>query len=637
MIKNSFLLLFLLCLCCCVYNKSEKYNSIEKDCCKTEGLFKGKWEDYYECALSCIEDESYEQSIVYLNHALSVKKKDKRKIRTYGVHIIDYFPHREKGMSFFFLGQYKQALKELKTSIQQEPSAKAFYYRDEVIKLLRHDDKITTPDITATIMTSYYQLNDVYWTNDMAFDVAGIVRDINYINQITINGQDINQESSLQNIKFSKKIMFSQGNQQIDIVAKNILGGVNKKIIKVYIDRSGPLITLKHIDNSKGLTLHIFDDTGEINLIVNNKIFLTQQVKSKIVDIPNTLLKKENTIQAIDKLGNISTLELQNDMNHQYQSSLYIAQNKTNIMTDSGYGMFTKPDQTIKVFIKGISESNNTAYKNIISLTGKISAKNDIDQFIINETSLLKTKGQSVSFNIPIHLNEGNNEIQIFAKEKSGVPVRIMIPIFKKLSQAHCLENRFVIKIKSFGGLYRNNSIESEEEIHFKNIFTDIMKQKKRFQVLNNSEYNKSPDALLYGKVRKRKNGIEIITRLIDTQTRRIMKIGIVKDIYIPSIRKISWKSSAKQISENIHNEFPLMTGIIKQINDNNAVVDFEKREVKMYWPLVIFRQKHPDHVLGSETDIVDFGVIDGAINDQYIVEMKNQLREPLYLFAITM
>ncbi|ETR65015.1 MAG: hypothetical protein OMM_14950 [Candidatus Magnetoglobus multicellularis str. Araruama] len=95
--KINVLIFCFICLSSCTFKTPEIKN---EDCCITEGLFKGKWEDYYECGLFCIEKECYAQAVEYLNQALSIKTIDKRMIRTYGVHMIDYFPHREKEWLF---------------------------------------------------------------------------------------------------------------------------------------------------------------------------------------------------------------------------------------------------------------------------------------------------------------------------------------------------------------------------------------------------------------------------------------------------------------------------------------------------------------------------------------------------------
>jgi len=92
---------------------------------KSDGLFTSRWYDYYERALSYMKGECYQYAIEDLNKAIQIEYKDERWVKTYGMHFMDYFPHREKGIIHYLIGEYYYAEKELSLSIEQEISAKA--------------------------------------------------------------------------------------------------------------------------------------------------------------------------------------------------------------------------------------------------------------------------------------------------------------------------------------------------------------------------------------------------------------------------------------------------------------------------------------------------------------------------------
>jgi hypothetical protein len=633
--KINALILCFICLSSCIFKTPEIKKTHHENCCITEGLFKGKWEDYYECGLFCIEKECYSQAVEYLNQALSIKTVDKRMIRTYGVHMIDYFPHREKGMALFFMNQYQHALKELCLSIQQEPSAKAFYYRDEILKILRKDE-ITKPEIIVRILSNYIESDKVFWTKEMSVKVSIIALDKNYVCGISINDQQYEMAPSKQKVQLSRTIQFEQGKQKLEVCANNILGGKNKKSIHLFIDRSGPLITLNQIDSRNEIKGHIFDDTGEITILVNNQLFLVQREIRQSFIIPPHILNNKNTIQAVDKLGNTSTVEIDKDILSQRFYPL-TAQKKPDFMTDVGYGLFMLND-AIKVKIKGISkESQNIAYKNIISFEGEISAKNNIEALTVNNQSLFQTPGKKITFNIPIRLNEGNNAIHLSTKEKKCKSVHLTLEVFKKNASVYSIENRFAVKVKSFGGLYWHYQ-ETEQAVHFKNIFTRIMRQKKRFRILTNNDKEIFSDALLYGELRQRNQGLEILVRLTNSQTREVMKVAVIKDIYIPSIKNKSWKALAEKIVANIHEEFPLDSGIINEFNEHDVNIEFKNKFfIKKNWPLIIFREIEPDSILGSETEITGYGKIIESLENKYKAIVDPIPEKYTGLFAITM
>ena len=102
---------------------------------KTSGyIFRHKWWNYYERGISYAEGEFYEDAIGDFTQAINQRPGDQRMARTYGMHFIDYFPHRELGIIHYQRGDLAAARKELELSLSQYPSAKARYYLDRVRK-----------------------------------------------------------------------------------------------------------------------------------------------------------------------------------------------------------------------------------------------------------------------------------------------------------------------------------------------------------------------------------------------------------------------------------------------------------------------------------------------------------------------
>ena len=85
----------------------------------------GRWYNFYDQALKLMQQKQYAAAVEKFNQALKTKSKDTKKIKTYGMHFISYFPHREKGICLFYLGQTEQARNELQLSIRQQYSQRA--------------------------------------------------------------------------------------------------------------------------------------------------------------------------------------------------------------------------------------------------------------------------------------------------------------------------------------------------------------------------------------------------------------------------------------------------------------------------------------------------------------------------------
>lgn len=88
----------------------------------------GKWYNFYEEGLELEKAGKYALAIAKFDEALKLKDMDINKIKTYGMHFIEYFPHREKGICYYHLGQTERARFELSISIKQQYSALAQEY-----------------------------------------------------------------------------------------------------------------------------------------------------------------------------------------------------------------------------------------------------------------------------------------------------------------------------------------------------------------------------------------------------------------------------------------------------------------------------------------------------------------------------
>ncbi len=85
----------------------------------------GEWFRNYADGLKAMKAQNYESAAELFRSALKGNPKDKKKVRTYGMHFIEYFPHRELGICLYYLGDNSEALRHLQISMEQEPSPRA--------------------------------------------------------------------------------------------------------------------------------------------------------------------------------------------------------------------------------------------------------------------------------------------------------------------------------------------------------------------------------------------------------------------------------------------------------------------------------------------------------------------------------
>ena len=92
----------------------------------------GEWFKVYDEGLKTMEKGDYQQASALFKDAIKGNPTDKQKVRTYGLHFIEYFPHRELGVCLYNLGDTAGAQRELKISVQDEPSERANEYLRQI-------------------------------------------------------------------------------------------------------------------------------------------------------------------------------------------------------------------------------------------------------------------------------------------------------------------------------------------------------------------------------------------------------------------------------------------------------------------------------------------------------------------------
>ncbi len=98
----------------------------------TQLLAGGEWYKLYQDGLDAMEKGDYQAASELFRQAIKGNPDDDENVRTYGMHFIEYFPHRELGICLYHLGETTAAGKELKISMSQEPSDRAREYMRKI-------------------------------------------------------------------------------------------------------------------------------------------------------------------------------------------------------------------------------------------------------------------------------------------------------------------------------------------------------------------------------------------------------------------------------------------------------------------------------------------------------------------------
>ena len=236
----------------------------------TSGFFRGKWWNYYERGISFTEGEFYLKAAEDIKNAIRKRNNDQWRSRTYGMHFIDYFPHRELGIIYYHLTRYNEAVQELEKSLQTAQSAKAKYFLNKARKAVL--DKTGKDKFPPSLKID--SPLDGTITNQFAITVTGNAEDDYYISSLSVNRSPLPVELSAKTVRLKKEVPLQRGRNEIKVHASDLTGKTTEKIITVIVDRKGPLVTIEEQEiqgNKVIISGFISDSTGIRSFSINGK------------------------------------------------------------------------------------------------------------------------------------------------------------------------------------------------------------------------------------------------------------------------------------------------------------------------------------------------------------------------------
>lgn len=193
--------------------------------------------DHYSNGQKSQRKSNWEEAVQNYHKAIQLKKDDEKRVRTYGVNFIDYFPNRELGIAYYRLKDFKNARLYLEQSLNSQYSERAHEYLAKLgpEDLSAEDDEI--PEIPADAVAaipldrskpsisvlspsllSADELSPVPNENKQ-LTLTGKVEDQSGIYEVLVNGKDATLSASGE---FQVNVPLSVGSNNIVIVARDI-------------------------------------------------------------------------------------------------------------------------------------------------------------------------------------------------------------------------------------------------------------------------------------------------------------------------------------------------------------------------------------------------------------------------------
>jgi len=217
----------------------------DRQCGTTSGwIWRATWWNFYERGQSWAECDLLDEAVEDFQRAIERRDADQRHARTYGMHFVDdYFPHRELGIAFLRQGKLEEAERELKTSLDAQPSARARFYLNEVRRAsLRRRGLGALPGPVLELDGAA-----TFATREPNVWISGRARSGQYVGAIEIDGQPQLIELGELEVPFRAAVPVPLGTRTVTVVATDLLGNRSESVISITGDREGPVVAVQDI------------------------------------------------------------------------------------------------------------------------------------------------------------------------------------------------------------------------------------------------------------------------------------------------------------------------------------------------------------------------------------------------------
>ena len=589
------------------------------------GIFRGKWWNYYERGLESAERGDLPAALKDLRQAASMRDRDQRNARTYGMHFVDYFPHREIGVVLCDQGDLAGAAKELEESIRSEETAKAAFYLNKVkqLTLERQQVKAAAPEITVISPAP----GTVVKTATVA--IKGKAAGAGSVAKIAVNGEPYRFERARESVEFTQEVPVEDGRNELVVTAEDLLGAKSEKTVTVIVDRDGPSVQVfdvkAEVEGGKKyvrLTGEVSDATWISRLTVNGKAVDVSGEKSMPLDLRwEQGTHPKLTVQAVDPFENETNavLDVEKELTAQNRPPrpFLIALN-----ADKLFGFDKDPP--------GVSLRSAGEVPPVLSeryyVEGEASDNRNVGRIVINGKDVYAKGGRKIFFSKVVTLAEGKNDIVIDVYDTSDNRTSRKISVTRKVPEVMQNNARMSITVLPFDG----GRAAERVQLAYEQLIGAFVDQ-KRFSVIERSKLEQilleqkltkekltdpensirvgrlmSADAILATTVREDARSFEIVARIISTETSEVLG---VKDVFAGDKDRRTVKESMANLAAKVAVEFPVVEGMVVKASGRNIVMDVgETSNLKSNMSVIFFRKgqeiRHPvtGRSLGWET-----------------------------------
>ena len=602
-------------------------------------MFRHRWWNYYSRGLGLAEQREHARAMDDFQTALRKRDGDQYMARTYGMHFVDYFPHREMGIVLWEMNRLAQAQRQLETSIAQTPTAKAYYFLDrvreaQIRKMMQQHGPVEPPNI------QIHQAADGIRTREDPVMIQGSVIDQHYVASVKVDGKAWFLPGTAQRVDFCQPLQLPDGLHQIVVCARSLSGASRQQRIDVYVDRQGPVIEVQAVERARvgsGLKWAVrgrcIDPGGVASMDVDGNRLGMADGPIEPFDVTIGAPSHVIELAAQDRLGNITRVELPtDDFNSLSRSRPAILLASSESLPLIG-GLVPSTDrQPPRIRLDGWTASQ-TVYMNKAIIQGSVRDNRRISSITINQRQVSATAltGLFAGFSSTVALHEGENTIVISATDAAGNQAVETIVINRCDPQVRLLRERLSVSVLPFAA----KGLQTSASDGFQDVFIQQLSLQNRFNLVDRAlldailqEHRISQtdlvapetalkmghllaaDAFLDGRITETRLGVEVSSRFVDTETAEILAM---MDAFAETASSNALKQTAEQLAIKLHREFPVVEGEILDRQRRVIFTDLGSDQLRAQRRILIVNKEAVKHPVSGKPLGYDYKVIGRA------------------------
>jgi hypothetical protein len=541
----------------------------------------------------------------------------------------EYFPHRELGICYFHLARIEEAIEELELSMSQTPSARARYYLNQGRRayLLKTGLDTSSPVI---------DLNCPDLINQTPVRITGTVRDDHYVASILVNRKPLFIELAEPSLPFSVPVDLHEGENRIEIMARDLVDREVRQSLTVYLDQQGPRVMVNPIrrEREKGqviVTAVVYDPSGIASFQLNHKE-VERSGLDRLCFIEQAFDVQTIPFRAKDRAGNITEGTLSLEVDHTAAMRLAWHPSPDSSMNNAWPLALGAEEESILFDIIHPQTADLTTFYQEIFLEARIEAKKGIRSIELNGCRLFdasrvrayldRMRGELIQrlldqqkdpekyirllqdaldqytlyyLNQRVALPNEVNDLILLVEDAAGNTGSRVFHI-KKIPREEVLksEQRMTMALLPFdapveAGRYRDYiNTRCLESFVSQGRFNLVEREKLPWVLIEKTiqdgqeTYRQdlarkigqmtAAEGVICGFIQKREDGTEILARFVEVETGLIR---LYHDVFTPGEDKQSLDTIISGLAMKFRDSFPVCAGTITGIEGKIIRVDF--------------------------------------------------------------